>query len=67
MKLNKDLLDALMMIGLICLVLLGTCEFENQVSKDLTMASLALFNLILAWLRIKASKQIDDSRQELPN
>lgn len=64
MKLNKDLLDALMMLGLISLVLVGTTEFDSETTKALTLGALAVFNLVLAALRIKASKQPDDKGEE---
>lgn len=64
MKLNRDLLDALMMLGLICLVLLGTTEFDNESTKAVSLAALAVFNLILAGLRIKAARQPDERQEE---
>lgn len=63
MKLNKDLLDALMMLGLICLVLLGTTEFDSESTKAVALAALAILNLILAGLRIKAARQPDEREE----
>ena len=37
MKINKDLVDAVMMVSFIVLVLVGTTTFDNEVAKDVTM------------------------------
>lgn len=63
MKLNKDLLDALMMLGLICIVLIGTTEFDNETLKTISLVVLAVVNLGLAALRIKAPQQSNDEEQ----
>ena len=34
MKINKDLVDAVMMVSFIILVLIGTTDFENAITKD---------------------------------
>lgn len=33
MKINKDLVDAVMMVSFIILVLIGTTDFENAIAK----------------------------------
>lgn len=63
MKLNKDLLDALMMLGLICIVLIGTTEFDNETIKTISLVVLAIVNLGLAALRMKAPQQSSDEEQ----
>ncbi|WP_106831194.1 hypothetical protein [Parabacteroides pacaensis] len=63
MKLNKDLLDALMMLGLICIVLIGTTEFDNETVKTISLVVLAVVNLGLAALRMKAPQQSNDEEQ----
>lgn len=63
MKLNKDLLDALMMLGLICIVLIGTTEFDNETLKTISLVVLAVVNLGLAALRMKAPQQSNDEEQ----
>ncbi|WP_255419920.1 hypothetical protein [Parabacteroides sp. AM58-2XD] len=40
MKINKDLVDAVMMVSFIILVLIGTTDFENAITKDVTMGAL---------------------------
>ena len=39
MKINKDLVDAVMMVSFIILVLIGTTDFENAITKDVTMGA----------------------------
>ena len=40
MKINKDLVDATMMLSFIILVLIGTSDFSNMLLKEITMGSL---------------------------
>ncbi|MCL3854365.1 MULTISPECIES: hypothetical protein [Parabacteroides] len=51
MKINKDLVDATMMLSFIILVLIGTTDFENIVAKDVTMGILGLITVIMVVLR----------------
>lgn len=51
MKINKDLVDATMMLSFITLVLVGTTDFDNAVSKNIIMGSLGLITIIMAILR----------------
>ena len=51
MKINKDLVDAVMMLSFIILVLIGTTDFENIVAKDVTMGVLGLVTVIMVVLR----------------
>lgn len=44
MKINKDLVDAVMMVSFIILVLIGTTDFENAITKDVTMGSIRAGN-----------------------
>ena len=45
MKINKDLVDAVMMVSFIILVLIGTTDFENEIVKDVTMGALGLLTV----------------------
>ncbi len=45
MKINKDLVDAVMM------VLIGTTDFENAITKDVTMGALGLVTVAMVILR----------------
>ena len=40
MKINKDLVDATMMLSFIILVLIGTSDFSNMLLKEITMGGL---------------------------
>ena len=42
MKINKDLVDATMMLSFIILVLIGTSDFSDLLLKKITMGGLAL-------------------------
>lgn len=57
MKINKDLVDAVMMISFISLVLVGTTDFDSAVAKDAVMALLGLLTLGMAVLRGIQMKQ----------
>ena len=53
MKINKDLIDAVMMLSVIGLVLVGTSEFDNETAKNITMVALgiaAVTTLILRFI-----------------
>ena len=52
MKINKDLVDAVMMVSFIVLVLVGTTTFDNEVAKDVTMGSLGVITVAMLVLRI---------------
>jgi len=51
MKINKDLVDAVMMVSFIILVLIGTTDFENEIVKDVTMGALGLLTVGMVILR----------------
>lgn len=51
MKINKDLVDAIMMLSFIILVLIGTTDFENVITKDITMGALGVVTIIMVALR----------------
>ena len=51
MKINKDLVDAVMMVSFIILVLIGTTDFENVIVKDVTMGALGLLTVSMVVLR----------------
>ena len=51
MKINKDLVDAVMMVSFIILVLIGTTDFENAITKDVTMGALGLVTVAMVILR----------------
>lgn len=51
MKINNDLVDAVMMLSFICLVLVGTTTFESEVTKDVTMGILGGMTVLMVVLR----------------
>ena len=57
MKINKDLVDATMMLAFIILVLIGTTDFSNMLLKEITMGGLALLSVAMVTLRIIYMRQ----------
>lgn len=57
MKINKDLIDATLMLSLISLVLVATTDFSNTITKDLTMGALGLLSVGMALLRILSARR----------
>lgn len=57
MKINKDLADAIMMVSLIILVLIGTTDFENATTKNVTMGALGLLSVVMIILRVMQTKR----------
>ena len=51
MKINKDLVDAVMMVSFIVLVLVGTTTFEDEVKKHVIMGVLAVVTVSMVALR----------------
>lgn len=57
MKINKDLVDATMMLSFIILVLIGTTDFSDLLVKKVTMGALALLSIAMVVLRIIYARQ----------
>ena len=65
MKINKDLVDAVMMLSFIILVLIGTTDFENIVVKDVTMGVLGLITVVMVVLRgIQMRQEAKEPKEE---
>ena len=65
MKINKDLVDAVMMLSFIILVLIGTTDFENIVVKDVTMGVLGLITFVMVVLRgIQMRQEAKEPKEE---
>lgn len=65
MKINKDLVDATMMLSFIILVLIGTTDFENIVIKDITMGVLGLITVVMVVLRgIQMRQEAKEPKKE---
>lgn len=57
MKINKDLVDAILMVSFIILVLIGTTEFESASAKNVIMGGLGLISVAMVVLRTLQMKQ----------
>ena len=65
MKINKDLVDAVMMVSFIILVLIGTTDFENAIVKDVTMGVLGLITVVMVVLRgIQMRQEAKEPKEE---
>ncbi|MCC8133548.1 MAG: hypothetical protein LIP04_08205 [Tannerellaceae bacterium] len=60
MRINKDLVDAIMMLTFIILVLTGTSDFENTVTKDLVMIGLGIVAVAMIILRVLNARNLED-------
>lgn len=57
MKINKDLVDAVMMLSFISLILAGTSDFSEATVKYATLAGLGLVVALMAALRWVATRR----------
>lgn len=57
MKINKDLVDATMMLSFIILVLIGTTDFSDLLVKQMSMGAIALLSITMVVLRIIYARQ----------
>lgn len=65
MKINKDLVDAVMMLSFIILVLIGTTDFENIVVKEVTIGVLGLITGVMVVLRgIQMRREAKEPKEE---
>ena len=64
MKINKDLVDATMMLSFIILVLIGTSDFSNMLLKEITMGSLAVLSVAMIALRFIHMRQEANSPKD---
>ncbi len=69
MKINKDLVDATLMLSFIILVLVGTTDIADMVIKRSVMAVLAVICVAMVVLRViyarqtQADEQIEDAKE----
>jgi hypothetical protein len=52
MRINKDLVDAVMMLSFITLVLVGTTDFDSESQKNILMGILGGVTVLMVILRI---------------
>lgn len=57
MKINKDLVDAVMMLSFIGLVLVGTSDFSSETVKHASLGGLGLVAIAMIVLRIIGLRQ----------
>ncbi len=56
MKINKDLAEAVMMVSCIVLVLIGTTDFESQMTKNFLMIVLGVIAVLMGCVRYFGNK-----------
>ena len=56
MKINKDLVEASLMLSLIAMVLTGASEFNDATKKTVIMTGLVVLSVILVVLRILSAR-----------
>lgn len=61
MKINKDLVEAAMMLGAISLVLIGTSDFDDATAKNGVMIAVGILTIIMGVLRFIPSKHSEES------
>lgn len=64
MRINKDLVDAVMMLSFIILVLVGTTEFDSDQGKNILMGILAGITVLMLVFRVLESRQPKDTPDE---
>lgn len=57
MKINKDLVDAVMMVSFILLVLIGTSEFSDTTLQIILMGGLGILSVVMIIMRIIEARQ----------
>lgn len=62
MRINKDLVDAVMMLSFITLVLVGTTDFNSESEKNILMGVLAFITAVMLVLRVIEGRQHKDTQ-----
>ena len=52
MKISTDLIDALLMLSVIILVLIGTTPFDNPTNKTILMSAFSVIAVVAAIMRV---------------
>jgi len=63
MKINKDLVDAVLMLSVISLVLIGTTKFDDESSKTIVMAAVGFLAVGALVLRVLVSRNSSDNSE----
>jgi hypothetical protein len=61
MRINKDLVDAVMMLSFIILVLVGTTDFDSESQKNILMGILGTVTVLMVILRINKGRMHQDT------
>ena len=56
MKLSQDFIEAVMMLAFIILVLVGTTDFENPLTKEVTLIITGIVAVGMAVLKLKTMR-----------
>ncbi|MDR3141740.1 MAG: hypothetical protein LBU37_08460 [Tannerellaceae bacterium] len=64
MRINKDLVDAVMMLSFISLVLIGTTDFEIESQKNLVMGILGGITVLMIILRVIRGRLHQEETQD---
>lgn len=64
MKINKDLVDATLMVSFISLVLVATSEFKDLLTKEIIMGSLSILCVVAGALRIIEMRKAGKTPQQ---
>ena len=64
MRVNKDLMESLMMVAFITLVLVGTTHFDSELTKYLIMGGLGVIIALTGVLRYVVAPKLNIERIE---
>lgn len=63
MKISTDLIDALLMLSVIILVLIGTTPFDNPTNKTILMSTFSVIAVVAAIMRVIKIKKGQNTTQ----
>ena len=63
MKIRTDLIDALLMLSVIILVLIGTTPFDNPTNKTILMSAFSVIAVVAAIMRVIKIKKGQNTTQ----
>lgn len=63
MKISTDLIDALLMLSVIILVLIGTTPFDNPTNKTILMSAFSVIAVAAAIMRVIKIKKGQNTTQ----
>jgi hypothetical protein len=67
MRINKDLVDAVMMLSFIILVLIGTTDFDSESQKNILMGILGGVTVLMIILRVIEGRMHKDTSDQEPD